>query len=403
MAGKIKINREHLKRYLIDQFIYRFKPHQKVTTVEYDHIAPLECVQMDTLRIIERNQDLVLHNRFDNYRPAMLTDIAYNQKKLIESFYNAMCFVPTSEYRYHRHRHREIGQEFGHNWQKFKSEISLVKRIIRKQGPLPASYFKSSKKQAWGYGSGLKNTTIALDFLWYSGQLMTAFRESGQRYYDFPENVLLPEIDRSLPSLKQYRQFMLNKHLRTYILGDLSYHRFGNMRMKAVDRRKLIEPQVKNGDIVHLDIEDMKRAYVIRKIDLDRIQPISSYKPDKRVRFMAPLDNLLFNRDMISDIFCFDYRWEVYAPRKKRKFGYYVMPILYGFDFIGRIDPKADRKANKLIFHLIQIEDHVKLTDRLITEISRAIKRMAGFSNMKSAEVTKTQPAKLKKLLQKKL
>ena len=79
------------------------------------------------------------------------------------------------------------------------------------------------------------------------------------------------------------------------------------------------------------------------------------------------------------------------------------MPILYGFDFIGRIDPKADRKANKLIFHLIQIEDHVKLTDRLITEISRAIKRMAGFSNMKSAEVTKTQPAKLKKLLQKKL
>lgn len=403
MTGKIKFSREHLKRFLIDRFIYRYKPYQKVKTLEYDHIAPLECVQMDTLRIVERNQDLVLHIRFDSYRPEMLTDIAYKQKKLIESFFNAMCFLPASEYRFHLRRHKEISREFGHNWKKFKPEISLVKQIIRKHGPLPASHFKTSKKQAWGYGSGLKNTTIALDFLWYSGQLMTAFRERGQRYYDFPENVLPAGIDRRLPSIKQYRQFMLDKHLRTYILGDLSYHRFGNMRMKATDRCKLIEPQVKQDDIVHLDIEGMKRAYIIRKIDLDRIQPISSYKPDNRVRFMAPLDNLLFNRDMISDIFGFDYRWEVYAPKAKRRYGYYVMPILHGYDFIGRIDPKADRKANRLIFHLIQIEDHVKLTDRLVTEIARAIRRMARFSGMKSVEVSNTLPVNLKKLLQKKL
>jgi hypothetical protein len=274
--------------------------------------------------------------------------------------------------------------------------VKDLKSEIEKHGPLPASYFKTESKVSWGYSPGLKATTACLDYMWYSGMLMTSHRDNGKRVYDLPERILPKHIDRKPAGKKEYRDFMLRKHFRTYHLGNLRFWRFGNMRLKKAERIKLVAPLIKSEEMLELEIENVKTPCLIMKDDYDDLIASENYKPDNRVRFLAPLDNMTFNRDMIEDIFGFEYRWEVYSPKSKRKYGYYVMPILYKTDFIGRIDPKADRKNSTLVFNLIQIEDGVKITKTLLKEIAKAAIRLAKFSGLDKVDIKKTSPSSLK-------
>ena len=284
---------------------------------------------MDPLRIVERNEHLVLHNRFDNYRPEMLTQISDINREMIEVYFNALSLVPVEEYRYHKYRHREIGKNLNYRYDEIKDEVRVVKREIRKQGALPSTYFESKDWISWGYGHHVKKTSVAINYMWYRGELMTDHRENGKRVLNFPENIIPEGIEMRMPSKSAYQKFMLAKHLRAYPLADLRFHRFGNMDLKAAERKKLAEPFIKTGEFVPIEVENSKGNYLIWKDNLENLLQADSVKPDNRVRFMAPLDNMLFNRDTISDIFEFDYRWEVYAPKAKRVYGYYVMPILY--------------------------------------------------------------------------
>lgn len=358
---------------------------------------------MDPLRIVERNEHLVLHSRFDNYRPAMLTEISDVNRQMIEVYFNALSLVPTEEYRFHKYRHREIGKTLNYRYDEIKNEVRLVKKEIRAKGALPSNYFESRDWVSWGYGHHVKKTSVALNYMWYRGELMTARRENGKRILDFPERVIPPGIEMRLPSQSAFRNFMLEKHMRTYALADLRFYRFGNLEIKVPERKKLVQPFIKKGQVIPIEVENSKGNYLISKDNLEFLLTADSIKPDNRVRFLAPLDNMTFNRDTISDIFGFDYRWEVYVPKAKRKFGYYVMPILYQTDFIGRIDPKLDREKKRLEFMLIQIEDSVKISDTLVKQIAAAARRMANFCGVPDIVIHKTQPSNLKASLTKAL
>ncbi|HER00003.1 MAG TPA: winged helix-turn-helix domain-containing protein [candidate division Zixibacteria bacterium] len=402
-----KVSKNLVRKFLISRNFGRFKPHRKIKHVEYEHILPLECVQMDPLRIVERNQDLVLINRFDNYKSHMIEKIAYDERKMIEAYFNALCFVPAEEYRYHLVKQQSIGKEIkAHLVKLAKGEkiLGLVKHLkseIEKHGALPASYFKTESRVSWGYSPGLKVTTAALDYMWYSGMLMTSHRDNGKRVYNLPERVLPDHVSTQPAGQKEYQDFMLRKHFRTYHIGDLSFWRFGNMHLKKPERIALVEPLIKKGEILELEIEGVKKRYLIMRDDCEDLLAAGKYRPDNRVRFLAPLDNLIFNRDLIKDIFGFEYAWEVYSPKSKRKYGYYVMPILYKLDFIGRIDPKADRKNSTLVFNLIQIEDGVKINMTLSKELASAALRLAKFSGLDKVDIKKTSPQSLKSKLSK--
>jgi uncharacterized protein YcaQ len=332
----------------------------------------------------------------------MIEKIAYDQRKMIEAYFNALCFVPAEEYRYHLVKQQSIGKEIEAHLVKLakgKKILGLVKHLkseIEKHGPLPASYFKTESKVSWGYSAGLKVTTAALDYMWYSGLLMTHNRDNGKRIYDLPERVLPEHIERKPSTKKEYQDFMLRKHFRTYHIGDLNFWRFGNMHLKKPERIKLVEPLIRKGELLELEIQAVKNRYLIMQDDYEDLLAAEKYSPDNRVLFMAPLDNLIFNRNMIKDIFGFEYAWEVYSPKSKRKYGYYVMPILYKLNFIGRIDPKADRKNSTLVFNLIQIEDDVKINRTLLKELASAAIRLAEFSGLEKIHIKNTMPASLK-------
>lgn len=126
-------------------------------------------------------------------------------------------------------------------------------------------------------------------------------------------------------------------------------------------------------------MEGVRRRYYALAADRPLLEAAEGWKPSGPVRFIAPLDNLLWRRERLQDLFDFDYTWEVYTPAAKRRYGYYAMPILYHDRLIGRLDPRLDRKQGVLVVNLLQLEPGVKETARLKAALEKALQEFARW------------------------
>ena len=105
---------------------------------------------------------------------------------------------------------------------------------------------------------------------------------------------------------------------------------------------------------------------------------------------IAPLDNLLWDRKLIQALFGFDYKWEIYTPAEKRRYGHYVLPVIYGDRFIGRIEASADTKTHTLLVKNIWFEPDVKRTKGMDEAIDAAIRRFSLFNQCKDIIMEKS-------------
>ena len=144
-------------------------------------------------------------------------------------------------------------------------------------------------------------------------------------------------------------------------------------------------------------IEGVKHVYYVLEEHLTLLEN-SDTSVDEKVHFVAPLDNLLWNRRMISEVFDFNYVWEVYKPPEKRIYGYYVMPILCGTRFIGRLDPKFDRQNKRMIINSLLLEEK-QVDKRVVTELAATLRRFLRFHDAIQVNIKKTQPKELKDAL----
>ena len=113
------------------------------------------------------------------------------------------------------------------------------------------------------------------------------------------------------------------------------------------------------------------------------------------IRFLAPLDNLLWRRERVRDFFDFDYTWEVYVPPAKRTYGYYTMPILAGDRFIGRFDPRLDRERGRLLIELLHLERGVRVATQLRKALEDALQAFARFHGASDLRIIRSRPAHL--------
>lgn len=227
-------------------------------------------------------------------------------------------------------------------------------------------------------------------------------REGNERYFDLTESSVpknkLQEAE-TIGDLEA-RRSLINKYIQAYRLVDPRDSRFGWQKMTAADRRNEVNDLVKEKKLVPLQIENVKREYFIMAKDLDKLKEMSektSVDPGKNpVRFLSPLDNLLWRRERLEDLFDFHYRWEIYTPRSKRRFGAYAMPILYGDRLIGRMDPRLDRKKSYLFVQLLQLEPNVNFTPELRDNIRDSLEAFAAFHEVENIAVEQTEPTDMR-------
>jgi len=396
-----EISKETVRRFLILRQSLHQEKKGKDGTLEA--IKQLECVQKDPINVVHRNQHLVLHSRVIDYKPAYLEELLYKDRRVFEYWCNEKSIIPLEDFPYFRYRMQNPSQFHSPFYERIKAKrkelkdaISHVLLEIRKHGPLCAQEFKQKGKIEG------KVATRVLNLLWDCGDLMIHHVEGNRRYYDLTERVLPPHIlEMETPSKEEYERFMIRKYMRAYGFIDTRNWRFGWLPLKASQRKAIVKVMVEDNMLCPVKIEGVKHVYYVLKEHLSLFEN-SEASVSEKVHFLAPLDNLLWNRRMISEIFDFNYAWEVYKVPEKRIYGYYVMPILYGTRFIGRLDPKLDRQNKKMIINSLFLEE--KDFDKVfISELAETLQRFLEFHDASQVSIVKTQPKKLKDALMREL
>ncbi|MCL6443319.1 MAG: winged helix DNA-binding domain-containing protein [Alicyclobacillus sp.] len=363
-------------------------------------IRNLECVQLDPVAAVERNQHLVLAARLAKYQPKTLEQLL-ETGRVFEYWANAACVIPMEDYPIFEVTRRRLRQLLQPHLDQLDSVADHILNRLAMEGPLPSKAFETDER-VHGYWETstaqprTKATSHALNLLNDMGRILVVRREGTTRYFDIPEHAVPKKLldDAARMSDEEARSALVEKYMRAYRVFDVADSRFGWHRMSAADRRKVVAERVADGRVIPLEIEGVKRPYFILAEDEDSLRRCAMdamAEPNRttgaRVRFLPPLDNLLWRRERIEDLFDFSYTWEVYIPATKRKYGYYAMPILAGDAFIGRMDPRLDRKKAQLNIRLLQIEPHIRWTKILRHRVFRALEEFAQLHQATLGEI----------------
>ncbi|HEU4742428.1 MAG TPA: crosslink repair DNA glycosylase YcaQ family protein [Meiothermus sp.] len=334
----------------------------------------LEAVQLDPVNVIERNHHLVFVNRVGGYRPEHL-EALYPHKHVFEYWAQARCILPIEDWpmfgwRRERWRlehtvagmasYRGLGEAYE---REIYAAIEHIREKLADGAALPARALDTGKKVQGYWGFAHKATSQAIEHLWEAGEAVVAYRKGDERHFALAEGWLPPQVAGVHESPLQAK---LLKFIRAYGVVDGSDPRLGWRNWAAGERKSELAQLVKEGVIVPLEIKDAqpKRPYYLHAELEPLLTSLESAKIAPRVFFLPPLDNLMWRRERIRDLFGFDYKWEIYVPEAKRKYGPYVLPILAGERLIGRLDARMDRAKRTLNVRNIWWEGNVTEAQR---------------------------------------
>ncbi len=321
-------------------------------------IERLGSLQFDPLEIAGRNHDLVLLARIKGYRREWTDHWLYEDRRLYETYNKSLNIVPVAELPLYRYIWDREGRNHGER--AFDEHAPLVEELvarIRDHGPLLPRDVGPREAIDW-YWRPTNQVRAILEALAEAGRLGIARREGNLRVYDlaerlFPAAILAERRDEE----EQQRHRLLSRYRGNGLLGasgnqELWVGGTGHAPDRAARRAALLE----EGRLVPVQVEGLKGERFVVAEDagfLDQAEhelaaggPPGGAEP--AVTFLAPLDPLCWDRDLLRRLFGFDYVWEVYVPEPKRRWGYYVLPLLYGDRLVGRIEPRIERRAGTL-------------------------------------------------------
>ncbi|QVK17449.1 YcaQ family DNA glycosylase [Mycoplasmatota bacterium] len=350
------------------------------------YIRQVGSIQYDPLSIIDTNPNLVLQSRIKNYQSKDLTDLLYKNRLLIDDWDKNQCIYPIEDWPYFR-RYREKGLRSHTKVDLSEHEIiQKVKTLVKEKGPISSKDLNYDEKINWFWGD-TKISKVALESLYYWGEVVIHHKKGIRKYYDLTEKVLPEEIYQMKEpnqSLEDFIRWNVKRRIGSIgLLWNKASDAFlGIYFMKSKDRNRAFNQLLNNKEIIEIEVEGINTSFFIRKSDewiLDKVLSGISYR--KEVSFIAPLDNLMWDRKLIKELFNFDYTWEVYKPKEERVYGYYVLPVLYGEQFIARFEPVFNKSTKTLQIVNWWFEKDVKPSQELYKKIDEAINRFAKYLN----------------------
>ena len=376
----------------------------------------LGYIQIDTISVIQRTHHHTLWTRLPSYTQEMLHELQAKDRRIFEYWGHAMSYMPMSDYRYCLPRMQNFKNP-RHKWVKQRIEQSghLMKPVlerIRREGPLSSKDFDPPPGRKGGTWWDWKPAKFALELLLWRGELMISERRKFQKIYDLTERVLPDDIDSSFPGEEECGHFFVTralsalgifseKGLRSFLQPDAGRDSDFLAANKSTILKSL-HNLIDAGEVVRVKIEsDEDTEYFtspekLEKVTRRKLNSSTTY-------FLSPFDNLIIQRDRTKRLFDFEYTLECYVPAPKRKYGYFVLPILWGNKLIGRLDPKADRKQKILFIRNLVFEPSFAAFDEFLPVFTQKLQAFAAFNECETIEIETVSPAKIKKNLFKKL
>ena len=358
-----------------------------------EYMQKVRCIQYDPLDVVGRNADLVLQSRVTDYRPEVLFDLLYKDRTLYDAPDKMISIIPTEDYpSMARIRQKTVEQlKDILTWRNSLAALELLEEIteyIRKNGPLPANKINIGEHADSGKWGHKKLSSAALDYLYHSGVLGISSKQKTHKVYDLSERLFPEEILQAKDPFKTDYDFAKWYIKRRIGAVGLVWNKNGGTWLGFYVQDKKLRTQIlkelaEEGELIELSIEGSKETFYISADDKDLLE-----KPVKNnaAQFIAPLDNLIWDRGIIKELFDFEYSWEVYTPAVKRKFGYYVLPVLYKNQFVARFEPEPNRGKTPLQIKNWWWEPNVSITEEMISAIKDAFVRFSKFLGVEMME-----------------
>jgi uncharacterized protein YcaQ len=369
-----------------------------------DIVQRIGLLQLDTIHVVARSHYLVMLSRAGLYDPAGLDALLYPDRCLFEQWAHAACLIPVADYPYFAPIIQARRDSPQHGWVERRlggdpdGLVAAVLDEVRQRGPLASRDFEDTRKQRASWWDW-KPAKTALEVLFDRGHLMVDRREHFARFYDLAERVLPASGEPPSRTMKDFRRWATLRSVACLGVATAS-HASDYYRQRKPAVRAQMERLAAQGVLVPAAVEGWKETAYLDPADLPLLEEIEAgaHRP-ALTTLLSPFDNLIWDRQRVRDLFGFDYRIEMYTPAAQRKHGYYVLPILHRGRLVGRLDPKADRAASRLIVRAIYLEPDEPVTADLRAGIAGALREFMAFHGSEMLTIERSEPESLAALL----
>ncbi len=378
-----------LKQGLIGE--YSFQGEKGVC----DYIKQAGCIQFDPIDVCGKNPELVLQSRVKDFTPQMLYKLLYEERKLIDHFDKNMSIYSVNDWPFFK-RNRDRAKEWKRSREDIEAVVDDVKSMIKEKGPLCSSDIAYKEKIDWAWAP-TSLSRAALEILYFQGELIIHHKKNTKRYYDFVENHIPSKLlNAEEPNKEDSKYYAWHVARRIGSIGLLwnkaSDGWLGINGLKSKERIEAFRNLLEGGEIVEIQVEGIEEPLYMNKGDGKLLNTVIKDKYlMPRTELIAPLDNMLWDRKLIKELFDFEYKWEIYTPVAERKYGYYVLPVLNGDRFVARIEIIKDKKNKSVMVKNLWWEEEVELTSQLNLDLQECIERFGKYHQCKICNIHKVR------------
>ena len=365
----------------------------------FAYVRQAGCIQYDPVDVCGKNAELTLWSRVKGFRKEMLRELLYRDRLLVDYADKELSIWPTEDWPYfsaYRERSRALGA-------RFEGLAELEEQAlahIRENGPVSGDtlpikgeiFWHSSMHWSGNWHQKSQAARSVLEQLYTDGTLLIHHKNGSRKFYDLAERYLDPALltaenpCRDEDSLLRWR--ILRRIGAVGLLWNKNSPALLGINPDAGTRSRVFAQLQEAGAILPTRVEGIKPVFCYRAEDEALMQSVlgDTLNTKPRMELLAPLDPLLWDKQLVAALWDFRYSWEIYTPADKRKYGYYTLPILWGERFIGRIEAAADRKTGTLTVKNLWYEPGVRQTKQLQTALRRTIRRFAAFNDCPAVE-----------------
>ena len=359
----------------------------------YRYIRQAGCIQYDPVDVCGKNAELTLQSRVKGFTKQTLSDLLYKDRLLMDYSDKELAIWASADWPYFS-GYREKSKIHGASFPGIPELEEQAIAYIREHGPVSSDtlliegtvFWHSSMHWSGNWSGQSQAARSVLEQLYTDGVLIIHHKSGSRKFYDLADRHLSPALlaaENPCPDEASFLQWRIRRRIGAVgLLWNRRSDAWLGIPMTTEQRDRAFEALEKAGSIAPVQVEEVRFPLYLLTDDSALMEAVTAGTIDQkpRLEFLAPLDPMLWDRKLIEALWDYRYSWEIYTPAEKRKYGYYVLPMLWGSRFIGRVEAAADRKTAALIVKNIWYEDGVKRTKKLSAALDGAIRRLAKLN-----------------------
>ena len=391
---RVKVTAEAARRFLVArQMLAPARSLQGGQDAVLEVLRRLGSIQFDPIAVAGRSHDLVLHARVAGYEPAWC-DLLLERREILEAYNKGLSFIAASELPWFRAR-------LSRRWQQVLDENADVAQHvlerIRAEGPLSVHDFERTQGPEidW-FGVPMNTVRAVLEAFTLTGAIGLAHRDGNRRYYDLLERLVPADLlAHEIPVEDQFRHRLISRFRAHGLLGvGGGGGIFGGLGPAKPDprfpgyagRTALRDGLIADGTIVAVDVDGVRGKRFVLAEEVPLLEEPA--EPPPTVAFLSPFDALVWDRPLLGSLFGFDYVWELFIPPEKRRWGWYVLPMVFRDRFVGRIEPRVDCEEGRVQVLDLWWEDGFapRRVEGFVDAMREALRAYLGFAGATRVE-----------------